>query len=73
MDTGGKEDTAIVYVVLPSSIVETVHIDDTIEYFTFFTYAPNMAWFVPLIFLLVGTVGVVVHTVYTGHCSCAKR
>ncbi|CAC5398928.1 unnamed protein product [Mytilus coruscus] len=48
VDSGGEQDTALVNVILP--VVESngnVYVD-IIYYKSFFSYAPNMAWFVPL-------------------------
>ncbi|CAG2252803.1 FAT4 [Mytilus edulis] len=48
VDIGGQQDTALVNVILP--VVESngnVYVD-VIYYKSFFSYAPNMAWFVPL-------------------------
>ncbi|CAG2228522.1 unnamed protein product [Mytilus edulis] len=52
VDSDGEQDTALVNVILP--VVESngnVYVD-VIYYKTFFTYAPNMAWFVPLMAIL---------------------
>ncbi|VDI29019.1 Hypothetical predicted protein [Mytilus galloprovincialis] len=72
VDSGGQQDTALVNVILP--VVESngnVYVD-VIYYKSFFSYAPNMAWFVPLMVILFGTVIIVFHTVFKGYCRCKK-
>jgi hypothetical protein len=49
VDTGGKQDYTDVNIVIPDTSVPTVVPDNTIIYKSFFTYAPSMAWFVPLV------------------------
>ncbi|XP_052091684.1 cadherin-11-like [Mytilus californianus] len=70
VDSGGRQDTALVYIVLPVPYEYTASAQNEIQYMTFFTYAPNMAWFVPLVFVLSITLCVVIHTLYTSKCSC---
>ncbi|CAC5398927.1 unnamed protein product [Mytilus coruscus] len=70
VDSGGKQDTALVYILLPVQYKYTASAQNEIQYMTFFTYAPNMAWFVPLVFVLSITLCVVIHTLYTSKCSC---
>ncbi|XP_063416621.1 protocadherin Fat 4-like [Mytilus trossulus] len=72
VDSGGQQDTALVNVILP--VVDSngnIYVD-VIYYKSFFSYAPNMAWFVPLMVILFGTVIIVFHTVFKGYCRCKK-
>ena len=71
VDTGGEQDDALVYIIIPATtVINTPTADNTIQYYTFFTYAPNMAWFVPLMMLTFGASCVVIHTIAT--CECPK-
>ena len=73
VDSGGKENSSLVYIILPGTTVMNVAVEDTIKYFTFFSYAPNMAWFVPLMMLLLGTTLIVIHTIATADCSSCMK
>ncbi|XP_063447855.1 protocadherin Fat 4-like [Mytilus trossulus] len=73
VDPGGRDGLTMVYVVFPTPYVEPITTGNGIEYLTFFRYSPNMAWFVPLMFLLFVTFCVVVHTLYKSSCSCLKK
>ncbi|VDI04803.1 Hypothetical predicted protein [Mytilus galloprovincialis] len=73
VDTGGRDGLTIVYVVFPTTYVAPITPGDGIEYLTFFRYSPNMAWFVPLMFILFATFCVAVHTLYKSNCSCLKK
>ncbi|XP_063447857.1 protocadherin-like protein [Mytilus trossulus] len=73
VDPGGRDGLTMVYVVFPTPYVASTNPGDGIEYLTFFRYSPNMAWFVPLMFLLFATFCVVVHTLYKSNCSCLKK
>ncbi|XP_076076457.1 protocadherin Fat 1-like [Mytilus galloprovincialis] len=70
VDSDGNQDTAAVYIMLPVPYEPTASTQNEIQYMTFFSYAPNMAWFVPLTFVLSITLIVVIHTLYTSKCSC---
>ncbi|XP_076105949.1 cadherin-7-like [Mytilus galloprovincialis] len=73
VDPGAREGLTMVYVVFPTTYVAPITPGDGIDYLTFFQYSPNMAWFVPLMFILFATFCVVVHTVYKSNCSCLKK
>ncbi|CAC5396996.1 FAT4 [Mytilus coruscus] len=73
VDTGGREGLTLVYVVFPTTYVAPFPPADGIQYLTFFKYSPNMAWFVPLMFILFATVCVIAHTLYKSKCSCLKK
>ncbi|CAG2207431.1 FAT4 [Mytilus edulis] len=73
VDPGAREGLTMVYVVFPTTYVAPITPGDGIEYLTFFRYSPNMAWFVPLMFILFATFCVAVHTLYKSNCSCLKK
>ncbi|CAG2202039.1 DCHS1_2 [Mytilus edulis] len=73
VQNGGRDGLTIVYVVFPTTYVAPITPGDGIEYLTFFRYSPNMAWFVPLMFILFDTFCVAVHTLYKSNCSCLKK
>ncbi|VDI50206.1 Hypothetical predicted protein, partial [Mytilus galloprovincialis] len=73
VDPGGREGQTVVYVVFPTTHVAPITSWDGIQYLTFFRYSPNMAWFVPLMFILFATFCVVAHTIYKSNCSCLKK
>lgn len=72
VDSGGNEHTTLVYIVIPDTEIATNNYRDIIYYKTFFSFSPNMAWFVPLMMVLVITACVVLHTIYKGYCTCSK-
>lgn len=72
VDVGGLQDSTLVYFVILAKTVPKME-PDNIQYFTFFSYARNMAWFVPLMFVIVGTFGVLIHTIYKGYCKCNTK
>ena len=73
VDTGGKQDYTDVNIVIPDTSVPTVVPDSTIIYKSFYTYAPNMAWFVPLVCIVSGGAGFVLYTIWTTKCDCLER
>lgn len=73
VDTGGMENYTDVFIVIPDTSVPTVVPDNTIQYTSFFTHAPNIAWFVPVLFILIGAACIVIHTIYTTGCECPSR
>ncbi|XP_076080884.1 cadherin EGF LAG seven-pass G-type receptor 2-like [Mytilus galloprovincialis] len=72
VDSGGNEHTTLVYIVIPDTEIATNNYRDIIYYKTFFSFSPNMAWFVPLMMVLMITACVVLHTIYKGYCTCSK-
>ena len=70
VDSGGQQDYTDVVIIIPDTSVPSVVIDNTIQYKTFFTHAPNMAWFVPLSFILFGSTCIVTYIIWTTKCDC---
>ncbi|CAC5396998.1 unnamed protein product [Mytilus coruscus] len=73
VDIGSRQASTLVNIVFPTSYVAPVPQGNDIQYLTFFRYSPNMAWFVPLMFVLFVTVCVVAHTIYTTNCTRLKN
>lgn len=69
VDTGGQQDYTNVVIIIPDTSVPTVVIDNTIQYQTFFTHAPNMVWFVPLLFTLFGSTCIVTYAIWATKCD----
>ncbi|CAC5396999.1 unnamed protein product [Mytilus coruscus] len=73
VDIGSRQASTLVDIVFPTSYVAPVPQGNDIQYLTFFRYSPNMAWFVPLMFVLFVTVCVVANTIYTTNCTNLKK
>ncbi|XP_052074261.1 cadherin-related family member 2-like [Mytilus californianus] len=73
VDIGSRQASTLVDIVFPTSYVTRVPQGNDIQYLTFFRYSPNMAWFVPLMFVLFVTVCVVTNTIYTTNCTNLKK
>ncbi|XP_071177942.1 cadherin EGF LAG seven-pass G-type receptor 2-like [Mytilus edulis] len=72
VDIGNRQASTLVYIVFLTSYAAPLTQGNGIQFFTFFRYSPNMAWFVPLMCVLFVTVCVVTHTIYTTNCTCLK-
>ena len=70
VDSGGQQDYTDVVIIIPDASVPSVVSDNTIQYKTFFTHAPNMEWFVPLSFILFGSTCIVTYIIWTTKCDC---
>ena len=76
VDSGGRQDSALVQIVIQGTLnvaASSPTSDSTLKYFTFFSYAPNMAWFVPALMVWFAAICVVIYTMATADWTCLLK